>query len=264
MSQGERLRAKGEGRIYHPCYRDKITRELKRTDVWWIQFHDPTRERGRTKVRESAHTTNKGTAARLLRRRLDDIARGRATGPNVEKTTLADLADLIVTDYKANGRRSLGRIFEALVHLIGAAKKNGVRVGGYFGAACKAVAVTSDRVEAYKVRRLEELAKPATINRELACLRRMFRLGVKHRKVAFAPEVALLVERNTRKGFLVAEQVRRVAAFLDAPVAAVVLTAFITGWRVRRRSSPASGSSTRDGSAWSRARRRTARAGTSP
>ena len=59
---------------------------------------------------------------------------------------------------------------------------------GFFGKSHKAAHVTDDRISAYIAHRKDEKAKNATINRELACLRRMFRLGEKARKVVFRPE----------------------------------------------------------------------------
>ena len=40
-----RTRANGEGRIYRPYYRDKLTGERKQSATWWIQYQDPRRPR---------------------------------------------------------------------------------------------------------------------------------------------------------------------------------------------------------------------------
>jgi hypothetical protein len=136
-------------------------------------------------------------------------------------------AEMIINDYKVNGRRSLGRIEECLAHITGSDKAT-----GFFGKRYKAAHVTDDRIGAYVAHRKDEKAKNATINRELACLRRMFRLGTKARKVVFRPEITLLVENNVRKGFLQPDQVREVVAYLDTDVAPVVEVASITGWRL--------------------------------
>src|SRR5688500_3796246 len=112
-----KTRANGEGRIFRPSYvRDGVKQKVR---VWYIQYTDPRREKGHQQVRESSKSTNKGEAGKLLRLRLDDIAKGRPTGPDVEATTLGDLAEMIVNDYKINERRTLGRIEECLVHIIG-------------------------------------------------------------------------------------------------------------------------------------------------
>jgi hypothetical protein len=43
---------------------------------------------------------------------------------------------------------------------------------------------------------------PASVNRELAALRRMFSLAVKADKLGHRPHVAMLTEDNARQGFL--------------------------------------------------------------
>ena len=51
-------------------------------------------------------------------------------------------------------------------------------------------------------RRLEEGAMDATVNRELAALRRAFRLAIKAGKGAVHPDLTLLAENNLRRVFL--------------------------------------------------------------
>ena len=58
-------------------------------------------------------------------------------------------------------------------------------------------------------------ATNATINRELAALKRMFRLGVQSRKVAEVPYVPMLHERNTRTGFFDRPQFETVLGYLS-------------------------------------------------
>ena len=54
----------------------------------------------------------------------------------------------------------------------------------------------------YVVYRQEQKAANATINRELASLRRMFILGERSEKVVKRPYISLMQEDNARKGFL--------------------------------------------------------------
>jgi integrase len=173
--------------------------------------------------RESSGSTNRGDAVKLQKRRLAEIGRGRLIGPDVEKTTFADLKAMLLNDYKANGRRSLDRVEDGVEHL------------EEFFADDLALDITSDRIILYVARRQEETAASATINRELAALKRMFRLGEQAGKVAQRPHVAMLAERNTRKGFFEADRFRAVSRQLaSSPVIQRVATvAYITGWRVK-------------------------------
>jgi hypothetical protein len=62
-------------------------------DVWWVQYSF----RGR-KVRESSHSDERPNAVRLLRRRLEEVGRGRLVGPVSEKTTFEELCQLLRDD----------------------------------------------------------------------------------------------------------------------------------------------------------------------
>lgn len=65
----------------------------------------------------------------------------------------------------------------------------------------KAIDITTASVGRYKTLRLKENVAPATVNRELAALKRMFRLGLRQRLVATLPDISMLAEHSVRKGF---------------------------------------------------------------
>src|SRR5262249_22718721 len=62
--------------------------------------------------------------------------------------------------------------------------------------------ITTDRVDRYIEARVEAKVRPATINRELAALRRAFRLAVHKQLLPTMPTVTLLPEENVREGFV--------------------------------------------------------------
>lgn len=155
---------------------------------------------------------------KLLKKRLGEVAQGRPAGRDVERTTFGEVAEMLTADYKANGRRSLDRIEGALSHL-----------RGYFGDDCRAMEITSDRITAYKASRLEKGAAAATINRELAALKRALKLAEIAGKLAARPHVSMLHEANRRKGFFEAEEFRAVLAELP------VTDAEVEAFRARRR-----------------------------
>src|SRR5205814_1439658 len=80
----------GSGSIYH------------RGKTWWIAYYDHGQQ-----VCESAKTKNKAEARTKLNERLGEIAKGEFIGPAAEKVTFEELAELIQTDYKINGKKSL-------------------------------------------------------------------------------------------------------------------------------------------------------------
>lgn len=79
--------------------------------------------------------------------------------------------------------------------------------------------------------RLKERAAPASVNRELAALRRAFRLAVRHGLLLGAPPVPALREDNVRTGFFEPDQFEAVCRNLREIEADVVRFCYHTGWR---------------------------------
>jgi integrase len=172
------------------------------------------------RFRESSGSSNRVDAVKLLKRRIGDASQGRTIGPQAEKTRFKQLTQMLIDDYRANGRRSLKRIKASVGHLL-----------AFFGDEF-AMDITGDRVASYIANRQDEKAAAATINRELAALKRAFRLGEKVGKVIQRPEVSMLREDNRRKGFFEAEEYRAVVKHLPEELKPVIQTAYITGWRI--------------------------------
>jgi hypothetical protein len=75
-------------------------------------------------------------------------------------------------------------------------------------------------------------AAAATINRELAALKRAFSLAEDAGRVAQRPRFSLLHEDNARAGFFEPEQFAALLNVLPGYLKPVAQTAYITGWRV--------------------------------
>lgn len=203
MATSRQMKPRGLGNVY------------LRGRVWWVQYC----HRGHV-YRESSGSNTKSVALKLLRRRHAEMGQGRVIGPDVERTTFEDLAGMLLDDYAVNGRLSIQSVKRAVSHL-----------RRFFGPSL-AMEITEDRILAYVRARQEEGAANATINRELAALKRAFRLGQKARKVALRPEIGLLKENNIRKGFFEPAQFRAVVERIPEDLSPVIETAYITGWRV--------------------------------
>ena len=82
-----------------------------------------------------------------------------------------------------------------------------------FGAA-RIAEVNSHAIDKYVDQRLDQGAQNATINRELADLKRMFRLGYRATppKVSHLPHIPIHKEHNERTGFVEDEQYSRLTA----------------------------------------------------
>jgi integrase len=179
-------REKGSGSIYK---RDG-------SPVWWIKYH----RHGRP-FRESTQTTDWNKAGKMLKTRLSEINQGTFMGPTLERTKVDELAVMFVRDYRINSRKSL----------TDAETRWNRHLKPFFGG-MRAVDVTSEQLGRYVDKRQQEEAASATINRELAALKRMFRLGQQSTppKVVRAPKFPKLAENNIREGFLEDAQYRKV------------------------------------------------------
>ncbi len=198
---GRRPKMRGLGRVY------------QRGNVWWVQYCF----RGKV-YRETSGSTNRRDAVNLVRRRLEEMGRGRLVGPDVERTTFEDLAKILTDDYKANRRKSLDRAEDSLEAL-----------RAFFGTSL-ARDITFDRLNAYIVSRLEARRKPATVRNELAALKRAFRLAERAGRAVLPPFPTLTVH-NTRSGFFEAADFHRVCTLLPEHLRPVATFMYLTGWR---------------------------------
>jgi integrase len=103
---------------------------------------------------------------------------------------------------------------------------------GFF-AGWRAQAISTDRVLAYVRHRQQQQAANATINRELAALKRMFRLGERAGRIVRRPFIDLLQEHNARTGFFERAECDAVLAQLPDDLQPVFAVAYLTGWRVK-------------------------------
>jgi hypothetical protein len=129
---------------------------MKGSSVLWIKYH-----RNGKAIRESARTTKVKEAEKFLRARLAAISTGTYLGPKLEKIRISELADDLIREYRINGRKSIEDL-EARWKL---------HLEPFFGG-LRAMEVTSHLVASYIDARQQERAENATINRELAALKR--------------------------------------------------------------------------------------------
>jgi integrase len=194
---------RGQGRVF------------RRGEIWWVAFSHRGRE-----YRESSKSGNRTDALKLLRRRLGELGIGRFVGPAAERVTIEALLDLVEADYELKQRRSLKRVHHARVPLL-----------EEFGPDT-ALEVGLPRLEDYVARRRRDGAALATIQYELAILRRGFTLAVRRQLLPFRPAFPTLQIDNARQGFFEREGLEKVRAALPEALRNVVTFAYLTGWRV--------------------------------
>lgn len=167
--------------------------------------------------RESAKTSVKSEAIALLKRRTGEVSRGEIA---VGNPTIDVLLDGVLDDYEINRRKST----EDVRRRIDALK---TRWGSV-----KAKSFTASQVRAHVAERTEVGIAPATINRELAIIRRAFTLARERGQFFGAPTIKNLREDNARQGFFTDEEFTRLRSHLPAWMRTLAEFAYFTGCRL--------------------------------
>ena len=188
----------------------------KRSRCYWIKYY-----RNGKPYQESTHSKKIEVARRLLNLREGEISQGRIPGICFERTLFDELADDLLTDYRINRRPSIDKTERSVRKL----KK------AWEG--MKASSITTALVKRYIEKRLDEGAANASVNRELAALKRSFNLAFRCTppKVAYVPYIPMLREDNVRKGFFEHGDFVNLMDALPDYLKPVIRFAYSTGWR---------------------------------
>jgi len=161
-----------------------------------------------------------------LRKRIYEASQGLVTEPSVtRKWTVTNLYEALEREYEINGRKS-AEYLKCRWRL---------HVAPFFGF-MRPSNVSTDLVNRYIDKRQEEGASNASINRELALLKRAFTLGRRSTppKVQNVPYFEMLKENNTRKGFLESADYDKLARECAKPglwMRTLFELAYTYGWR---------------------------------
>jgi integrase len=154
--------------------------------------------------------------------RLGQVAEGRFVGSRADRVRFEELVEGLLHDYQANSRKSLDE----------AERRIRLHLAPFFTLK-RAHQITTADVKAFIAHRREEGASNGEINRELACLKRMFNLGLEADKITRKPIIRLLEENNARQGFFERAEFESVLARLPDWLRPAAMFAYQTGWRPR-------------------------------
>ena len=189
----------------------------KESRFWWIAPWIKGQQ-----VRQSSGETDFSRAERKLRILEGKIAANAPITPRTDRNSFAALLEAVRTDYKIKRRRSLSdlerRIDKHLIPFLGHFATN---------------KVTRDMLAEYTLSRQTDDASNASINRELAIVKRAFKLGLESGSVSAIPKIELLPEDNTREGFFSVESFRSVLKHSNPLLCDVLTAAYFTGWRIQ-------------------------------
>jgi len=189
----------------------------KRGSVFWIKYY-----RNGRPYRESSHSDLITKAQKLLKKREGEIAEGKLPGIYFDKVTFDELAQDFITDYRINGKDTLNKA-ELFVSYLSES------FGGM-----KVVNIGTDKIRNYIDKRMKDGMSNASINRELAALKRMFHLAEQSTppKVNSIPYIPMLKENNARKGFFEYSEYASVRDKADDDFKPVIIFGYHSGCRI--------------------------------
>jgi len=188
--------------------------------VYWIEYYLHGRRR-RERI-----GTNKAAAEHRLREVLSRRAEGRVV-TKIKDPTFNEVAKWYLDLPQIRAKKSYDR--DVLF----------VKVLSDFFSETHIRDITLNQVEAYRQKRLNEIScrknkiRPATVNREIACLRHILNLAEQEGKIETVPFKGLkaLKEHNVRDRVLSYEEFECLIAYCLPYTARIVMMAYYTGMR---------------------------------
>lgn len=195
-----------------------MAKPYKRKDsrFWWIA---PTING--VQVPQSSGETDYDRADRALRILEGKIAANAPITPKTNRGSFAALLESVEVDYTIMRRDTLPdlkrRIEKHLEPALGHIQSG---------------KVSSIVISRYVLERQAGKAENATINRELAIIKRAFKLGLRDGSVSHIPHIEMLPEDNVRAGFFSPEAFQSLLRFSNPLLRQIVTVAWFTGWRL--------------------------------
>jgi integrase len=209
------------------CGKDKQAKQLLencpscgsslRNQPWFIDYYaEGTRKR-------EVVGTNKRLVDEVIAKRRIQLKENRFFDVKKDtQSTLREIADDFLNYSRINKHKSVGRKEICIQHLL-----------SFFGD-IRLNQITPYKIEKYKDKRLNrDKRKPATVNREIAVLKAMFNLAIRHQKVITNPMklVKLLKEDSVKLRIFSDEEKKVLIDCCTEPIKRIVIFALTTGLR---------------------------------
>ncbi len=187
---------------------------FKKNNSWYIDYY----YKGKRK-REKIGPNKKLAEAVLAKRKLEIAENRYLNVKNSPSILFEELSDLYL-DYAKSNKRSWIRDRLSLKTL--AAEFDGLKVDQ----------LDSLLIEKYKQKRLKDVS-PATVNRELACLKHLFNKGIEWGKCDKNPvrQVKFFKENNFRLRYLTVEEIKKLFRNSPKHLKPILMVALETGMR---------------------------------
>lgn len=195
-----------------------MAKPYKRKDskFWWIA---PTING--VQCPQSSGETDYDRALTKLKILEGRIASNAAITPKTDRGSFAALLELVRADFQIKGHLSLRHVASRIdLHL--------KPILGRIQAGRITVAV----IQGYILERKREDANVATINRELAIMKRAFRLGMRAGEVSGMPYIEMLPGEKVQTGFFTEDGYRAVMRHANPILKDILVCCYYTGWRI--------------------------------
>ncbi len=188
----------------------------KRGRILWIAYYHHGKQH-----HESSKSEDRRAAEKLLLQREIEAEQEKLPNVKAEKTKFKELAQDLLQHYSLHNKRSLKWAKVVTKRLIDC-------FGSY-----KAHDISTNLINRHIEKRKEEGIADATINRELALLKRAYNLGMQQTppRVLRMPHFKKIRENNVRKGFFENNEFLALRSVLPTHLKALVTLAYYTGMR---------------------------------
>ena len=176
--------------------------------IWYFTFYNLNGKQ----VRRSSKSRLKSVAIEKLQQAQKELRKGTEPA-SARKMKYQDIRRLLVDDYLSSGKA----VMDGEEILISGRRGLLKPLDDYFDG-MNAANIKTDVLRAFSAKRMENGVAGPTVNRNLAMLRRMFKLAEREGKVSNVPYFLMQKESEPREGFLERPKFEKLRAEMPEPL----------------------------------------------